>query len=190
MIRAFKIALGVAAVVAGAGACGSSGSSPSSSLATTTAARQADGRAATPSVTVSAPAMVKEEQSPLGEILVDGAGRTLYLFKADTGTTSTCYGACAASWPPLLTAGKPTGSGGVNASQLGTSARSDHTTQVTYHGHPLYHFAADTAPGQTKGQGLNAFGALWYVVGPNGNAITTAASRPASPSATKGGGGY
>ncbi len=109
----------------------------------------------------------------LGKILVDSSGLTLYLFEADNGTTSSCSGACAAAWPPLVTSGKPTAGGGVNASLLGTTRRSDGTIQVTYNDHPLYRFASDTKPGDTTGQGVNGFGALWYVLSPAGNPITT-----------------
>jgi predicted lipoprotein with Yx(FWY)xxD motif len=72
----------------------------------------------------------------------------------------------------LLTKGKPKASGSVKASKLGTTKRSDGTTQVTYGGHPLYTFIADKSkPGSTKGEGLDAFGAEWYVVGTNGKKI-------------------
>jgi predicted lipoprotein with Yx(FWY)xxD motif len=128
---------------------------------------------------------VKTANTPLGQILVDGSGRTLYLFEGDTGTTSTCNGSCAAAWPPDVTSGAAVGTG-VSASMLGTTSRSDHTTQVTYNGHPLYFFSGDSAAGQTTGQGVNAFGALWYVVSPKGTPITTAGSGSASAGASGG----
>ncbi len=131
---------------------------------------------------------MKTASSPLGQILVDGSGRTLYLFKADTGTTSTCNGACTQNWPPQTTTGTPNSSG-VTASLVATTTRSDNSTQVTYNGHPLYHFFKDTKPGETNGQGVTAFGASWYVVSPSGDAVTSAASASASPSATSTGGG-
>ena len=109
--------------------------------------------------------------SSLGKILVDGKGRTLYLFEADKGTASACDGACASAWPPLATAGKPTAGPGVAASDLGTTKRGDGTTGVTYNGHPLYRFSGDSAPGQTTGQGIDGFGAEWYVLSAAGNAI-------------------
>ena len=109
--------------------------------------------------------------SELGSILVDGQGRTLYLFEADKGTASRCDGACASAWPPLTTAGSPIAGAGVSASKLGTTTRGDGTTEVTYHGHPLYTFAGDSAPGQTTGQGSDAFGAEWYVLSAAGTPI-------------------
>jgi predicted lipoprotein with Yx(FWY)xxD motif len=111
--------------------------------------------------------------SKLGKILVDGESRTLYLFEADTGTASTCNGACASAWPPLTTTGEPIAGPGISASKLGTAKRSDGTTGVTYNGHPLYTFAGDSAPGQTTGQGSDGFGAEWYVLSAAGNAIET-----------------
>jgi predicted lipoprotein with Yx(FWY)xxD motif len=109
----------------------------------------------------------------LGMILVGPSGRTLYLFAKDTGTSSTCYGACADVWPPLTTSGTPQAGAGVSASLLGTTKRTDGSTEVTYHGHPLYYYDGDSAPGQTTGQAINQFGALWYVLSASGAAITT-----------------
>jgi predicted lipoprotein with Yx(FWY)xxD motif len=118
------------------------------------------------------PATVKTRSNTLGTIIVDGKSRTLYLFEKDKNGKSKCSGACATNWPPLLTKGKPKASGSVKASKLGTTKRSDGTTQVTYGGHPLYTFIADKSkPGSTKGEGLDAFGAEWYVVGTNGKKI-------------------
>ena len=59
---------------------------------------------------------------------------------------------------------------------LGMTKRADGTTQVTYAGHPLYFFAGDSSSGAANGQGVDAFGAKWYVVAPNGAAITKQAS--------------
>ena len=105
---------------------------------------------------------------------MDGAGRTLYLFVADRGTSSTCYAACAATWPPLLTHGVPTAELSAKASDVGTTTRTEGTTEVTYAGHPLYYYVGDTKPGVITGQDLNQFGGLWYVLSPNGTEITTA----------------
>lgn len=104
----------------------------------------------------------------LGSFLVDAQGRTLYLFLADTPTSSACSGGCAMNWPPLLTTGAPQAGEGVDASKLGILMRSDGTTQVTYNGHPLYYFAGDTQAGDTNGQGI---GGKWYVVSPAGEPI-------------------
>ena len=107
----------------------------------------------------------------LGKILVDGNGLTVYLFVADTGTASTCYTSCATIWPPVLTAGAPKAGAGAQGSLLGTTARTDGTTEVTYAGHPLYYFIKDKKPGDTTGQGVNGFGALWWVLTPSGAAM-------------------
>jgi predicted lipoprotein with Yx(FWY)xxD motif len=110
--------------------------------------------------------------SSLGKILVDSKGRTVYLFKKDTGSMSTCSGACATQWPPVTTTGKPTAGTGLTASMLGTTTRSDGSKQVTYNGHPLYLYIADQKAGDTNGQNVNAFGAEWYVLSPAGSAVT------------------
>jgi predicted lipoprotein with Yx(FWY)xxD motif len=121
----------------------------------------------------SGEASIALASSKLGKILVDGEGRTLYLFQADKGTASSCDGACASAWPPVTTTGKPVAGSGVSAAKLGTTERSDGTSEVTYNGHPLYTFAGDGAPGQTTGQGSNGFGAEWNVLSAAGNAIET-----------------
>jgi predicted lipoprotein with Yx(FWY)xxD motif len=112
----------------------------------------------------------------LGRILVDSQGRTVYLFRKDTGPTSTCSGECAVDWPPVTTKGKPTAGSGVTADEVGATSRSDGKTQVTYNGHPLYLFEGDSGPGDTNGQGIAAFGARWYVLSPAGSQVTASAS--------------
>jgi predicted lipoprotein with Yx(FWY)xxD motif len=118
------------------------------------------------------PATVKVRSVSLGKILVNGNSQTLYLFEKDKNGKSACSGTCATNWPPLLTKGKPKASGGVKSALLGTTKRADGTTQVTYNKHPLYRFKGDANKvGATKGEGLDAFGAEWYVVGTNGKKI-------------------
>jgi predicted lipoprotein with Yx(FWY)xxD motif len=116
-------------------------------------------------------ATIGVRSTQLGQILDDGSGRTVYLFEADKRTTSTCYSTCASVWPPLTTAGKPQASSGVSSSELGTTSRTDGKTQVTYNGHPLYYYVGDGKAGDTTGQGLNQFGAEWYVLSPAGAKI-------------------
>jgi predicted lipoprotein with Yx(FWY)xxD motif len=116
-------------------------------------------------------ATVKIAKSKLGSILVDSRGITLYDFPPDKAGKSTCYGACAALWPPLLTKGKPHAGLGVKAPLLGTTKRKDGKVEVTYNGHPLYYFVSDRKPGQTTGQGLNQFGAPWWVLSAAGKEI-------------------
>jgi predicted lipoprotein with Yx(FWY)xxD motif len=116
------------------------------------------------------------DNGDLGKILVDSKGRTLYLFQKDTGPMSTCSGGCATDWPPVTTTGKPTAGSGLTGSKVGTTKRSDGTKQVTYDGHPLYLYVGDQNAGDTNGQGVNAFGALWYVLSPSGSTVTAMGS--------------
>jgi predicted lipoprotein with Yx(FWY)xxD motif len=97
--------------------------------------------------------------------------RAVYLFEKDTGTTSSCYGACAGTWPPVLTTGSPLTGSGATASLLGTAKRTDGTTQVTYAGHPLYYFAGDQNPGDISGEGSQSFGAGWDLIAPAGKKV-------------------
>jgi predicted lipoprotein with Yx(FWY)xxD motif len=147
----------VALAVAG---CGGGGDEGAASAATA------------PSMTKDQPAMVGTSKAgELGTILVDSKGTTLYLFEKDTGTKSECAGACATYWPPLMASAMPTAGGGADASLLGTTQRSDGGQQVTYNGHPLYYFAGDEKPGDTKGQDVHGFGAGWYVLNPAGDKV-------------------
>jgi len=118
--------------------------------------------------------VVKVATTSLGQILVDGAGRTLYLFEADKGATSSCYSSCAALWPPLLTHGAPAAAAGAQMSLVATTTRTDGSAQVTYAGHPLYYWVADKNAGQTSGQAVNNSGGVWYVVAVDGSAVTKA----------------
>jgi len=116
------------------------------------------------------------DNSSLGKVLVDSKGRTVYLFQKDTGSMSTCSGACATDWPPVTTTGKPTAGSGLTASMVGTTTRSDGSKQVTYNGHPLYNYVGDQKAGDTNGQGISAFGAKWYAVSPAGSTVTAKGS--------------
>ncbi len=104
-------------------------------------------------------ATVALSASDLGEILVDEAGFTLYLFVPDNQGESVCYDQCESAWPPLVAA--TTAGEGVDATLFSTSPRTDGSIQATYNGWPLYYFANDLKPGEANGQGVND---VWYVV--------------------------
>jgi predicted lipoprotein with Yx(FWY)xxD motif len=137
--------------------------------------------------------VITTKTSSGGSFLTNSAGRAVYLFLADSAGKSTCSGACAAAWPPVVATGQPTVAGDAQSSDLGTITRSDGTKQVTYDGHPLYYFVGDTGPGTDKGQGVDGFGAKWWLVAPSGSSITTAVTISGSasaPASSSGGGGY
>jgi predicted lipoprotein with Yx(FWY)xxD motif len=112
-------------------------------------------------------------------VLTNAQGFTLYSFAPDTPTTSHCNGTCAQNWPPVK---GPATAPGVSGT-FGTITRSDGSVQATFDGHPLYTFVGDTAPGQNKGNGLNAAGGLWHE-------ITTSGSAPVGSSTSGSSGGY
>ena len=126
------------------------------------------GKSKTPA---AAAAAIDVRATALGRTLVDAKGRTLYLFEADKSNASNCSGACLSIWPPLTSGAKPQAKGGVLAAKIGTISNTGGKHQVTYNGHPLYYYVGDQKPGDTKGQGLNQFGAEWYVLAPTGNKI-------------------
>ncbi len=116
-------------------------------------------------------ARVSAASSSFGKIIVDGRGRTLYLFEKDKRGHSACSGACATYWPPVITRGKPIAGRGARSSLLGTIRRANGARQVTYAGHPLYRYILDTKPGQTSGEGSQLFGAGWDALAPVGKKI-------------------
>ena len=166
-----RMSFGVPVAVAGlaliAAGCGSAG---------TTSAGSGQGYGAPTAGATSAAAApargdtVTTRRTSLGNVLVDAQGRTLYLFEKDKGMTSACSGACASIWPPL-TATKAVAGAGLSAVKLSVAKQPGGASDVTYAGHPLYTYVGDTKPGETKGQGLNQFGAGWYVLSPSGKKI-------------------
>lgn len=167
--RAITLLAGAAAVPLAALAvagCGSGGASPA------TPENKKVGRPTVDASTIR-----------LGEVLVDSKGRTLYLFKQDKGTRTTCFGPCASAWPPLRTKGNPTAGGDAKESLVATTRRPDGPPQVTYNGHPLYLYQGDLKPGDATGQGVDVWGGLWWAVSPSGKQVTKGGRKPA-------GGGY
>ncbi len=168
--RGWLLALAALALVAlAASGCGGNNNSGGSSSG---GGGGYGGGGGAPTTGATTTATVSTSNTKLGQILVDGSGRTLYLFQKDQPNQSACAGACAAAWPVDQSAGTPKAASGVKASMLGTIKRSDGTTQVTYNKHPLYYYSGDSGPGQQSGQNLNAFGAKWNVVAPAGGAVT------------------
>jgi predicted lipoprotein with Yx(FWY)xxD motif len=184
-VYALALAGVLTAAIAG---CGSS-SKNSASTTTTTAASTSATTAATPAASTSAQGpygatsksaaasgtavIVTTKHSKLGTILAAGPKhKTVYLFEADKGPSSSCTGACEHAWPPL-TAASVTAGAGAQQAHISTITRPDGVKQVTYNGHPLYFFARDGDAGDAYGQGVKAFGASWYVLTPAGQKIDT-----------------
>lgn len=112
----------------------------------------------------------------LGTVLVDGSGRTLYMFPPDAKSRVTCTGPCAGTWPPLAVAdgARPTAGAGVTRSDLSTLPDPNTGARiVTYAGFPLYRYAGDVRAGTANGQALFLNGGPWYVLTPGGQAVTT-----------------
>jgi predicted lipoprotein with Yx(FWY)xxD motif len=160
--------IGTAAVALLIAACGSSASS-TGTTGTSTSAPAASGSA------------LKTTTIGGATVLTNAKGFTLYWFAPDTSTTSKCTGSCATYWPPVK--GPATAGSGVTGT-LATITRPDGTTQATWNGHPLYTYAADTAPGQAAGNGLNVSGGVWHEVTISGSPA------PAATPSSKGGYGY
>ena len=205
-------ATGLAAVALAVAACGSPASTAATGSGSPVAAATSD---PAPSPSSAAPSSAAPSSSapsspasssPAGTVLstrtingkvvlTNAKGLTLYWFVPDTSTTSKCTGSCATYWPPV--SGPATAGSGVTG-KLGTITRAGGSLQATYDGHPLYTYAGDTAPGQAKGNGVNASGGLWYEMTASAPAAPAApatskapaAPAPATSSSSGGGGGY
>jgi predicted lipoprotein with Yx(FWY)xxD motif len=170
---------GLAALALALSACGSSSGSPSSAASTPAAGASSAAASSAPASSASASTLGMRTINGTA-VVTNAKGLTLYWFAPDTSTTSKCTGSCATYWPPLT--GPVTAGTGVTGT-LSTITRPDGTTQATYDGHPLYTYAADSAPGQAKGNGLNASGGLWYE-------MTVSGAKPATSTSGSSSGGY
>ena len=168
-LRMLLAVLAVAAAAAVLAACSSSGSSSASGSGSTSTSSP---------VATTAGSSLKTATIGGATVLTNAQGFTLYSFAPDTATTSNCNGTCAQNWPPVK---GPATASGVSGT-FSTIKRADGSTQATFDGHPLYTFAGDTAPGQNKGNGLNAAGGLWHE-------ITTSGTAPTGSSSSGSGGG-
>jgi predicted lipoprotein with Yx(FWY)xxD motif len=137
-------------------------------------------------------AVVTLRKTSLGTILVDPRGRTLYLFEKDGKGISACNSACLSYWPAFTSTAVPRAGTGVKQSLLGLAKPNHGLRQVTYAGHPLYTFVGDKSPGQTSGEGLNNFGAGWYVLAASGQKVEPSKStgNGSSSNGGYGSGGY
>jgi predicted lipoprotein with Yx(FWY)xxD motif len=114
---------------------------------------------------------IKAADSQYGSVLYDGSDQATYFFDKETSSRPACYGACAEAWPPVLTHGEPVAGDGADSKLLGTTARQDGSTQVTYNGHPLYYYVDDPV-GKVLCHNVEEFGGLWLAVEPSGDAVT------------------
>lgn len=105
--------------------------------------------------------------SAFGPMLFNDKKQAIYIWELEDSTKAECYGDCAEAWPPVLTDGAPIASDGVNGKLLGTTERTDGTTQVTYNGHPLYYYAHEEA-GEVECHNVSTHGGLWWVIQPSG----------------------
>jgi predicted lipoprotein with Yx(FWY)xxD motif len=167
-MRAIVIFIACGFVLAGCGSDPSAEAPPAPSAAGS--AQPSVTSSTTPSGTPTSPGTptvsgtgIKSASSDFGTILFDATGQAIYLFDKETSAASACYGSCAQAWPPVVTTGRPVAVGGVKQSLLGTTKRTDGTTQVTYGGHPLYYYAHE-GKNEVKCHNIEGFGGLWLVV--------------------------
>jgi predicted lipoprotein with Yx(FWY)xxD motif len=157
-------------------------------------ATSSGGSKATTQTPIAAGSAISVRPTPAGNALADASGRTLYLFAGDAHNVSRLSAAGRAVWPPFTSATAPVAAGGALAAQIGSIPAGSGSRQITYDGHPLYYYVGDHSPDQDAGQGLNEFGARWYVVSTAGRAITsvrrsTSQSSSVGSGASSGGGG-
>src|SRR5262245_52503557 len=120
----------------------------------------------------TAAARLTVRSTEYGKALFGPSGKVLYVFGADRGSVSHCYGVCATAWPPLLTTGTPTAGSGVQANLLGTTRRKPGTLTVTYNAHRLHYYYSADKMGKVMCQHANMHGGLWLIIKPNGQPNT------------------
>jgi predicted lipoprotein with Yx(FWY)xxD motif len=165
-IAASTAAVAAVVVISGCGG-GGSGSQATAMGGGAAGGSNAAGATKAAAQTGESTSVVDLRSTDLGKILVNGQGRTLYLFEADKPNMSNCSGACSTIWSPYDASGMAKAGSGVAASKIGSTAQG----QVTYNGHPLYTYVGDQKPGDTSGQNLDQFGAEWYVLSASGNKV-------------------
>ncbi len=118
-------------------------------------------------------AKLKLGRTDLGKIVENGRGSTLYMFTRDARNRDNCVkvSGCAAVWPPLTSTGRPVAGPGIKRALLGTVRLPSGTKQVTYAGHPLYSYIADSGPGDTSYVGFSQFGGSWFALNASGRAV-------------------
>ena len=176
-MRKIWSAAGLAAIALSVAACSSGGSTSPPAAAPSSSSPAA--AASSPAATSGTKLLTRTINGT--QVLTNSSGMTLYWFGPDSSTTSKCTGSCASYWPPVI--GPAIAGAGITGT-LGSITRSGGQIQVTYDGHPLYTYVGDTARGQTKGNGLNLSGGLWYE-------MTVSGAKPATSTSSSGsGGGY
>ena len=170
-----RISTMLIALALGASACGSgdTGTTSTEPAGTESSQTESSGTNAVPAASstdsdvadTSAALTLSVAETDVGTVVVDGDGNTVYLFTNDDGTP-TCNDTCADTWPPVPA--PATAGAGVDSELISSATRADGTEQATYGGRPLYYYAADTAPGDTNGQGI---GEVWFTIDTTGNAI-------------------
>ncbi|MFI7097419.1 hypothetical protein [Streptomyces lydicus] len=168
---ALRTAVCAVVLAAAATACGGSGSGSDTGAGTS-------GTAGKPGKATSAPGTLslKVADSAVGQVLEDSAGHTLYAFAKDKDVaTSTCSGACIATWPAFTAKGNVGAGSGLDGSLVGSAPRGDGASQVSYGKWPLYYYAGDTAPGTLNGEGVDD---VWFAVSPQGKLVRTGGTAP------------
>jgi predicted lipoprotein with Yx(FWY)xxD motif len=157
-MKRLGMVIGVCALgVAGLTACGDDGDS-------------ASGGTSGSSSSAPAAKLATADVGSFGKVIVDGNGRTVYVFDKDIAGKSNCEGDCLAKWPVVAAGDGTPQLDGIDASLVSTVTRSDGSKQLAVAGLPIYLFASDTKAGDAKGQ---AVGGVWWVVGADGRKITT-----------------
>ena len=163
------LVVATATVVAGCGSADSQSSDETSARAEKSSPSSSTTKPApTSSPEAGRGLAVKTGSSEFGTMLFDRSGQAIYLFAKEKSSKPECYGACAEAWPPVLTEGRPQARGDTRSELLGTTRRTDGSTQVTYKGHPLYLYAHE-GKNEVLCHNITEYGGLWLVVTPKGD---------------------
>jgi len=149
-------------------ACGGSTTSNNPAPTATTPPTTAPTTAPTTTPTTAPSALIQTAMATVGgkteTILTNAQGMTLYYRTSDSPPATVCSGGCAGVWPPLLapSSGSPTSTTSLPGKL--TVVTDANGSQVEYNGHPLYTYSADSAAGQTTGEGVAG---VWHVATPS-----------------------
>jgi predicted lipoprotein with Yx(FWY)xxD motif len=188
--RKLQLAAVIPLAAIGLAACGSSSSGGNNSVSPGSGSSPTSGSTSDPSTSFST-----MNVSGLGQVVVDGRGRTVYILTAPGKKNVSCTdgNGCTAIWPDLSLpdgVSAANAGSGITASLLGAKKESDGETYPTYNGYLMYEYASDSAPGQARGQGIKSFGGTWWVLSPSGQPITSSGSSGSSSTPSSGSGGY
>jgi predicted lipoprotein with Yx(FWY)xxD motif len=124
--------------------------------------------------TTQAAPVVKLANTLVGPLLVNGHGRTVFMFVKDKHNRDVCktIKGCETDWPAVTTTQRRPALGpGVKRSLVKTIPYKGKLREVTYAGHPLHTYKFDPAPRSVMNIGNTQFGGAWWALNAAGKLV-------------------